>query len=83
MTLQGPLEQMDEVELQHWMHVAAIRTIAMAQQALHLLLDGSATRVAIVSTPLQVCMLLARQGCPDICKMAAMLLRLQWKSMPA
>lgn len=53
MLYQGPLEHMDDVELQHWMNVAACRAVAAATQALQHLLDAAAERVAPADQPLQ------------------------------
>jgi hypothetical protein len=46
---------MDEVELQHWMNVAACRTVVVASQALHRYLDAATERIAPAQTSLQVC----------------------------
>lgn len=57
--LQGPLEHMDETELQHWMNVAACRAVVVASHALHRHLDAAAERIAPAQTPIQVlCLLL-------------------------
>ena len=57
--LQGPLEHMDETELQHWMNVAACRAVIVASHALHRHLDAAAERVAAAEIPIQVrCLLL-------------------------
>ena len=44
--LQGALQSMEEVELQHWMRLACCRTMALAEQALQGLIKSHSQKPA-------------------------------------
>ena len=51
---QGALQHTEEVEVQHWMRLACCRTMALAQQALHGLVNSHSQKPAGQQAPIQV-----------------------------